>query len=585
MNKIEPKSTWADFFRLVKTVISSKILLVLAIVLNALSSFVTLMIPLFTKELVDGFTKNAINIQSLLLMGMLFVLQAILSGLSIYLLCFLGQNITENLRSQLWRKMIFLPIRFFDGHKTGQLVSQMTNDTTQIKNVITSHTITIISGFFSITGSIIILFMLDAQLTLLIFVCGLCMILFIRPFSSRMYNIARENQEKNAQLTSLITQTLSEIRLVKSSNAEERERYCVEETIKKLKELGIRSGKVQAIMSPFLSLISLLMIVSIVGYGGIRVAIGALTAGNLVAFILYVFQIITPMVQLFSTVTQINVIKGASERILDTLNETEENVWDGEKIQSEKFEIKFDNVHFSYEGEREQIKGVSFTVPKNSFTAIVGPSGAGKTTLFSLIERYYEPQQGKILLNGEMAKEYSINEWRKQIGYVPQDTPIIDGTMKENLLYGVDQEVSEKRFEQVIEITCLSEFVKTLPDKYNTYVGERGIRLSGGQKQRIGIARAILRNPRLLLLDESTSNMDSVLEKKIQKAFTNIMKDRSTIVIAHRLSTIRQADQIIFLDEGKITGIGTHEQLYKNHKLYQEYIKAQFPRDILKTKN
>ena len=255
------------------------------------------------------------------------------------------------------------------------------------------------------------------------------------------------------------------------------------------------------------------------------------------------------------------------------------------KIQSEKFEIKFDNVHFSYEGEREQIKGVSFTVPKNSFTAIVGPSGAGKTTLFSLIERYYEPQQGKILLNGEMAKEYSINEWRKQIGYVPQDTPIIDGTMKENLLYGVDQEVSEKRFEQVIEITCLSEFVKTLPDKYNTYVGERGIRLSGGQKQRIGIARAILRNPRLLLLDESTSNMDSVLEKKIQKAFTNIMKDRSTIVIAHRLSTIRQADQIIFLDEGKITGIGTHEQLYKNHKLYQEYIKAQFPRDILKTKN
>ena len=170
MNKIEPKSTWADFFRLVKTVISSKILLVLAIVLNALSSFVTLMIPLFTKELVDGFTRNAINIQSLLLMGMLFVLQAILSGLSIYLLCFLGQNITENLRSQLWRKMIFLPIRFFDGHKTGQLVSQMTNDTTQIKNVITSHTITIISGFFSITGSIIILFMLDAQLTLLIFV-------------------------------------------------------------------------------------------------------------------------------------------------------------------------------------------------------------------------------------------------------------------------------------------------------------------------------------------------------------------------------------------------------------------------------
>lgn len=581
MSKTDQKATWKDFFCLIKSVIPSKILLTMAIALNAFSSFATLLIPLFTKNLVDNFVNSALNTNVILIIGILFILQAILSGISIYLLCFLGQSITENLRLQLWRKLVFLPIKFYDEHKTGQLVSQMTNDTTQIKNVITSHIITIISGVFSIIGSTVVLFMLDTQLTLLIFASGLFMILLVKPFGTRMYNISRENQEKNAKLTSLVSQTLSEIRLVKSSNAEEKEIHHVEETVKKLTQLGMQSGKTQAIMSPFLSLISLLMIVSIVGYGGIRVAAGELTTGNLVAFILYVFQIITPMVQLFSTITQVNVIKGASERILSTLNEAEEKIWDGKEFHNEKFNLNFDNVSFSYEGETQEICEVSFTMPADSFTAIVGPSGAGKTTLFSLIERYYKPQSGKILLNNAPVEDYSINEWRRKIGYVSQDTPIIDGTIKENIIYGVELEVSEKRLKQVIKTACLSEFIDSLPNKYNTYVGERGVRLSGGQKQRIGIARAILREPQLLLLDESTSNMDSILEKKIQKAFINIMKNRTTVAIAHRLSTIRQADQIIFLDRGKITGIGTHEQLFKEHSLYQEYIKVQFPKELL----
>lgn len=281
MSKTDQKATWKDFFCLIKSVIPSKILLTMAIALNAFSSFATLLIPLFTKNLVDNFVNSALNTNVILIIGILFILQAILSGISIYLLCFLGQSITESLRLQLWRKLVFLPIKFYDEHKTGQLVSQMTNDTTQIKNVITSHIITIISGVFSIIGSTVVLFMLDTQLTLLIFASGLFMILLVKPFGTRMYNISRENQEKNAKLTSLVSQTLSEIRLVKSSNAEEKEIHHVEETVKKLTQLGMQSGKTQAIMSPFLSLISLLMIVSIVGYGGIRVAAGELTTGNL----------------------------------------------------------------------------------------------------------------------------------------------------------------------------------------------------------------------------------------------------------------------------------------------------------------
>ena len=220
---------------------------------------------------------------------------------------------------------------------------------------------------------------------------------------------------------------------------------------------------------------------------------------------------------------------------------------------------------------------MSFDVPQNSFTAIVGPSGAGKTTIFSLIERYYKPKLGKILVNGKLLEDYSVEEWRKEIGYASQDVPIIDATIRDNITYGLDDTIDDERLYQVAEEACLSDFIEKLPDKYDTYVGERGIKLSGGQKQRIGIAKAILRNPKLLLLDEATSNLDSILEKRIQEAFGRVMEGRTTIVIAHRLATIKQADQIIFLDSGRVTGIGTHNQLFKEHDLYRQYIQFQFP--------
>lgn len=577
MEKTEQKMPWKEFFSLVKSVIPSKILLIVAILLSALSSGAGLLIPLATQNMVDDLANNFLNKEIILLMGGLFFANAIFSGISIYLLTFLGQRTTENLRFKLWKKMIFLPVSFFDEKRSGKLVSQITNDTTQIKNVITSHIITMISGGFSIVGSLVALFLLDAKLTSLILLCGVIMLILVRPFGDKMYKISKENQEKNAQLTSAVSQTLSEIRLVKSSNAEYKEIDHIRNIIEDIAKLGIKSGKVQAIMSPCLSLVGLLIVVFIVGYGGVRVSSGALTTGNLVAFILYVFQIITPMGELFSTITQIHIIKGASERIMSTLNEREENISEGEEFKNEKIDMYFENVSFSYDGCTQHLKNVSFDVPQNSFTAIVGPSGAGKTTIFSLIERYYKPKLGKILVNGKLLEDYSVEEWRKEIGYASQDVPIIDATIRDNITYGLDDTIDDERLYQVAEEACLSDFIEKLPDKYDTYVGERGIKLSGGQKQRIGIARAILRNPKLLLLDEATSNLDSILEKRIQEAFGRVMEGRTTIVIAHRLATIKQADQIIFLDSGRVTGIGTHNQLFKEHDLYRQYIQFQFP--------
>ena len=299
MEKTEQKMPWKEFFSLVKSVIPSKILLIVAILLSALSSGAGLLIPLATQNMVDDLANNFLNKEIILLMGGLFFANAIFSGISIYLLTFLGQRTTENLRFKLWKKMIFLPVSFFDEKRSGKLVSQITNDTTQIKNVITSHIITMISGGFSIVGSLVALFLLDAKLTSLILLCGVIMLILVRPFGDKMYKISKENQEKNAQLTSAVSQTLSEIRLVKSSNAEYKEIDHIRNIIEDIAKLGIKSGKVQAIMSPCLSLVGLLIVVFIVGYGGVRVSSGVLTTGNLVAFILYVFQIITPMGSFF----------------------------------------------------------------------------------------------------------------------------------------------------------------------------------------------------------------------------------------------------------------------------------------------
>ncbi len=577
MKQIEHEISWKEFFVLVKSIIPSKVLLLIAIAFSAISSGAGLLIPIATQNIVDGVANSCLNIKVIIGIALLFIMNAIFSGAAIYLLTFLGQRTTENLRLMLWKKMIFLPISFYNEKQSGKLVSQMTNDTTQVKNVVTSHIITIISGGFSILGSFIALVLLDWKLTLLILICSAIMALVVRPFGNKMYKISKQNQEKNAQLTSAVSEILSEIRLVKCSNTEQKEIKHIANMVEDLADLGMKGGKMQAIMTPGLSLIGLLMVVSIVGYGGIRVSGGALTTGSLVAFILYVFQIITPMSELFSTITQLQVIKGASERIMSTLAEKEEDIFVGKKFEDEKMEMCFKNVSFSYDGCTNQLQNVSFSIPSNSFTAIVGPSGAGKTTLFSLIERYYKPKSGQIVVNGTEIEEYTIESWRKKIGYAAQDVPIIDATIKENIIYGVGGKIDEQYLEKISDEVYVSEFIKKMPNKFNTYVGERGIKLSGGQRQRIGIARAVLRNPSLLLLDEATSSLDSVLEKKIQETLEKIMKKRTTIVIAHRLSTIKKADQIIFLDEGKVTGIGTHEQLIKEHSLYRQYINVQFP--------
>jgi len=319
----------------------------------------------------------------------------------------------------------------------------------------------------------------------------------------------------------------------------------------------------------------ILVIFGVIAYGGLRVSSGTLSTGTLFAFILYLFQIVMPVASFGMFFAQLQKANGASERIIEILNEEGEDLHKGRDVDVSDKSIVFENVTFSYDEDTPVLKEVSFRAKPNETIAIAGPSGGGKTTVFSLIERFFKLDEGRILVDNLDIEEISLKSWRSQIGYVPQESSLFAASIRENLCYGLEREVSEEELWRVAELACAKDVIENLSDKFESLVGERGLNLSGGQRQRLAIARAFLRNPKILLLDEATASLDSQSEAVVQEALANLMKGRTTFVIAHRLSTIVDAHQIVFVEDGRVTGIGTHEELSRNHKLYAEYAAQQ----------
>lgn len=583
-NEVKKKlisNDWRQFFNLIRSTQPSKLRLIIAVFMSIMMSIFSLVIPLLTKNLVDNFSINLIRPEIILVLATMFVIRAIMSGFSIYLLNHEGQKVVANLRKRLWKKFLALPIPYFDNNSTGEMISRMTNDTSIIMGLITNHITTLVTGLISIIGSIIVLFFLDWKMTIIMLGTITISLLTFIPLGKKMYKIARDRQDENARFTSVISSVLSEIRLVKVSNAEKIEYNNGIKKINNLLQFGIREGKIQSLISPLTSLISMVLLVIMAGYGGIRVSSGVMSAGNLVAFILYLFQIFMPLVQFTSVFTQVQKAKGATERIISILESSEDNIHKGREIQRIEEPIELKNVTFAYKNSNNLVlKDISFKAEPGKVTAIVGPSGSGKTTIFSLLLRYYVPLSGTIKLGNEPINNFSVFSWRQHIGFVSQDNPIIDGTIRDNIIYGLDKDISETELKRVTKLAYADEFINKLPKGYNTEVGERGLKLSGGQRQRIGIARALLRNPSILMLDEATSNLDTKSEFYVQKALNNLMKRRTTLIIAHRLSTIINSDRIIFLENGTITGNGTHKELLQTHNMYREFVIQQLGRNI-----
>lgn len=574
---MEQKQTnWRTFLKLIRETKPSKWMLGIAISLSVISTIVGLVVPLFTKNLVDSF--SVASIKPLHIVGLVaaFTAQAAAGGLSIYMLNYVGQKTVANLRDRLWKKLLALTIPYYDNNRTGETISRMTNDTGVVKGLISEHVTSFFNGIIAIVGSVSILLYLDWQMTLIMLLAVPLSLSIMVPIGKQMYRISKGLQDETAKFTGILTQVLSEVRLVKSSNAEPLEYEAGKDGIRKLFQFGVKEGKMHAMIAPLMSFVIMALLVVIIGYGGMRVSSGALTAGDLVAFILYLIQIIMPINQITSFFTQLQKAVGATERIIETLAENEEDIHHGRTLNDAHQPIVVDHVTFGYNGGEEAVlRDIHFTLEPGKVTAIVGPSGGGKTTLFSLLERFYMPQAGTIRIGEHSIEDYSLQSWRSKIGYVSQDSPLIAGTIRDNITYGMARDVSDAELKLAAEMAYADRFIGEFPDGFETEVGERGVKLSGGQRQRIAIARALLRDPQILMLDEATSSLDSKSEIVVQEALQNLMKGRTTLVIAHRLSTVVDADQILFIEKGTITGRGKHEELFQSHPLYREFAAQQ----------
>ncbi|MEK3802461.1 multidrug resistance ABC transporter ATP-binding protein/permease BmrA [Bacillus subtilis] len=573
--KQKSKSKLKPFFALVRRTNPSYGKLAFALALSVVTTLVSLLIPLLTKQLVDGFSMSNLSGTQIGLIALVFFVQAGLSAYATYALNYNGQKIISGLRELLWKKLIKLPVSYFDTNASGETVSRVTNDTMVVKELITTHISGFITGIISVIGSLTILFIMNWKLTLLVLVVVPLAALILVPIGRKMFSISRETQDETARFTGLLNQILPEIRLVKASNAEDVEYGRGKMGISSLFKLGVREAKVQSLVGPLISLVLMAALVAVIGYGGMQVSSGELTAGALVAFILYLFQIIMPMGQITTFFTQLQKSIGATERMIEILAEEEEDTVTGKQIENAHLPIQLDCVSFGYKPDQLILKEVSAVIEAGKVTAIVGPSGGGKTTLFKLLERFYSPTAGSIRLGDEPIDTYSLESWREHIGYVSQESPLMSGTIRENICYGLERDVTDAEIEKAAEMAYALNFIKELPNQFDTEVGERGIMLSGGQRQRIAIARALLRNPSILMLDEATSSLDSQSEKSVQQALEVLMEGRTTIVIAHRLSTVVDADQLLFVEKGEITGRGTHHELMASHGLYRDFAEQQ----------
>lgn len=573
--KQKSKSKLKPFFALVRRTNPSYGKLAFALALSVVTTLVSLLIPLLTKQLVDGFSMSNLSGTQIGLIALVFFVQAGLSAYATYALNYNGQKIISGLRDLLWKKLIKLPVSYFDTNASGETVSRVTNDTMVVKELITTHISGFITGIISVIGSLTILFIMNWKLTLLVLVVVPLAALILMPIGRKMFSISRETQDETARFTGLLNQILPEIRLVKASNAEDVEYGRGKMGISSLFKLGVREAKVQSLVGPLISLVLMAALVAVIGYGGMQVSSGELTAGALVAFILYLFQIIMPMGQITTFFTQLQKSIGATERMIEILAEEEEDTVTGKQIENAHLPIQLDRVSFGYKPDQLILKEVSAVIEAGKVTAIVGPSGGGETTLFKLLERFYSPTAGSIRLGDEPIDTYSLESWREHIGYVSQESPLMSGTIRENICYGLERDVTDAEIEKAAEMAYALNFIKELPNQFDTEVGERGIMLSGGQRQRIAIARALLRNPSILMLDEATSSLDSQSEKSVQQALEVLMEGRTTIVIAHRLSTVVDADQLLFVEKGEITGRGTHHELMASHGLYRDFAEQQ----------
>lgn len=568
------KFNFREFFGLINHLHPKYGRLVVGVLLGFISTAANLFVPQLAQRLINNF--RSISPTLAILTVVIFIAGLITSAVSGVLLGIFGENVVAKLRKQLWQKLLKMPVKYFDNVKTGEISSRLVNDTSQVKELLASTFPNAMTSILQFVGALVIMLAMDWRMTILMFVTVPLIILVMMPIMNWSRRIGRIRQDELAKFASDSTDVLGEVRLVKSSNGEQHELTRGNQRIRNLYRIGAKEAIVNSVTLPVTNMMMMVMFLLVLGYGAIRVMNNQITMGALVSFLMYLFQIFSPVIIVSQLFTDMAKTSGATERIQQMLAEPEEFVSDKTEQEIAAKPLKFDHVDFAYEPGKPILKDISFATKPNAVIAFAGPSGGGKTTIFSLIERFYQPTAGKVLLGDEDIDQFDLAKWREQIGLVSQDAAVMPGTIRDNLTYGLRRSVSDDELWWTLKMAYADGFVSQMADQLETEIGERGIKLSGGQRQRIAIARAFLRDPKILMLDEATASLDAESEAMVQKALGDLMQGRTTLVIAHRLSTIVDADKIYFIEHGTVSGAGTHQELLESTPLYAQYVHDQF---------
>ncbi|RXV98790.1 ABC transporter ATP-binding protein [Enterococcus faecalis] len=571
------KFSFKEFLGLIKMTEPNYLLLGIGMIFLVISSSIQVYVPKLASSLVNNFQKG-VDYSLLGKVVGLFIFSALVSALGGTILGIFGENVIQNMRKRLWNKLTILKVSYFDSVKAGEISSRVVNDTNQVKQLLAVTFPQTVASVITVIGTVYMMIKMDWHMSLAMVIAVPVVILCMIPVMAFGSKVSHIRQDAMSQFNGLATETLSEIRLVKTSNAESQAQVRAANEVDRLFNVGKKEAIFDAFMQPIMMMVFMSMVFGLLAYGMHRIAIGVMTIGTLMSFLMYLFNLIGAMPIIATLFSEVAKAAGSTRRVQELLSREPEDFESGQDIDLSEKTLSVKNVKFSYEDAPEEpiLTDISFTAQPNQVIAFAGPSGGGKSTIFSLIERFYEPTEGQIKFGDIDIKDIKLSDYRRQIGFVSQDSAIMAGTIRDNLTYGLAENFSDEQLWDVLELAYARKFVEEMPDKLNTEVGERGVKISGGQRQRIAIARAFLRNPKILMLDEATASLDSESEMKVQEALSNLMKGRTTLVIAHRLSTIVDADSIYFVEKGKVTGSGKHDELVSKHKTYAKYVSEQF---------
>jgi len=553
---------------------------VVSIVCLLFLTILNLLPPLFQREIIDEVVGNRLlDRLPMLILGLVgvYALTRLLNFGEQYLRHVLGERFILDFRVLLYDYLQRLSISFFEDQQTGEIMSRITNDVNALEDFVTHSVGFLIVDLLRLVGTAIILLVLDWQLALLTLLPVPVLAVAMRLFNTRVRPIYRQIRDRLGDINAELQDNISGIRVIQAFGQERHELDRFTQRSTRYYEERVKGIRYWATFFPAMRFVASMGMAIVLGFGAYRVFSGALTLGGLVAFISYVASFYEPIHRLVQTDNIVQQAIAAGERVfelLDTAPEIEDAP-DAAELPAIQGAVVFEGVSFRYGTGEEVLRDVSFQMRPGQVVALVGPSGAGKTSIANLIPRFYDPVSGRVTVEGHDVREVKLASLRRQVAVVLQDTFLFNGTVRDNVIYG-KPDASEDEMIAAAKAAYAHEFIENLPQGYETEIGERGVKLSGGQKQRLALARAILTDPRILILDEATSSVDAEAEYLIQQALKKVLEGRTALVIAHRLSTIRHADKIIALEDGRIVEVGDHRELLARGGLYSQMYRRQY---------